>query len=287
MDVNKIKDTFKKIRLGGSVVKEYNHLKKRRREIGHSVRVLDKIDMLDNPNAYKLNTKEHTEENNIKNKKTNEPIYETHLVNINNFELLMQSHDKLTEDNKFLAELFDKLKDRTITPKSQSSNIVPTQTLKQHNSNYNQTFSSEFWKTPRHKLQSTSATFGLGKIQELDVHKKKNYFIKDLNPLLFRIIKAASHQQEENESNQKEIKTYIKAYETNGFNYYNKQLNQTDRKGYGKIHLRKYKDNSKFSFSIINKIIFEKKKKVDVFEKAKERMIRLYEYENKKSKMEE
>lgn len=279
--LHEMKDTFKKMNFGGSIMKAYYHLKKRRREIGDSVKEFDKMEMMDNPNAYKLNTKEYTEENNYNKKLNNEPLYKTHIVNINNFEELMQSNDKLTENNKLLVQLFDRMKDRT--PKSQVSSNLHTHRLKQ-NPNYNQTFSSsELWKTPRHKLLSTAATFGIGKSKESDANKKPIYFKKDLNPLLLRVIKYASCQQEKNETYQKEIGSYIKAYETYGINSNSMQSIMKGKSGFGKMKMRKYKDNSKFSFPLINKIIYDQKKKVDVFEKAKENMIIYFEHEYKKS----
>ena len=291
--------------------KEINHLyqnvKKNERIIKNYETVFQMIEkMNDNQSYFSLKRELDKDKFKIKKNKKKNKDFGKHFLNINNYqEIISEPNDKQNDDEKFMFSLINHIENR-IKPKKKNKFIFNNfhlnrnkQNLFNNNNNlknltttnsFNNTYLSttignEFYKSFTNKKKFYKNNFPIlsnNNINNENENKKETILLlpKTLNKGLFKIYKKITQNEEKLEKENFKINNEIKFSQTNySFNNLenfkkNKELNLIKKKMMRKKVLeKKFKDNSLFDFPLTNKIIYKDLKKVDYFEKAKDKFV--------------
>ena len=230
----------------------------------------------------------------LKNKKKNKLIedeFSKRYLNLKNFKYLInEQHDKQNDDEKFMFNFMNHLENRK-KPKRKIrysqifEELVNNSRNKKRKSvlnklKENQTHSN-FLSNTVFSFNSTTAMdtynnfFNNNNDKENDNKRDKNkypFFAKKLNKKLFNILNIANTNENLIEKSDKKLKKEIIFNKTEN-NFFNNIINRNTPKINQEIY---YNDKSKFSYPIINKIIYQKMKRTDAFEKAKNMLVDKY-----------
>jgi hypothetical protein len=235
----------------------------------------------------------------IKNKNKKQLIendFSKRYLNLNNFKYIInEQHDKQNDDEKFMYNFMNHLENRKKPKKrirysqiledlinNNSRNRKRKSVLNKIKDNNYQTHTN-FYSNTVFSFNSTTAVETNNNFfsnnnnnnNDNEKDKKHTFFTKQLNKKLFNILNIAKNNENLIEKSDKKLKKEIIFNKTeNNFFKKNKNNNQNESKiNQSKLY---YNDKSKFSYPIINKIIYQKMKKTDAFENAKNMFIEKY-----------
>ena len=238
----------------------------------------------------------------IKNKNKKQLIendFSKRYLNLNNFKYIInEQHDKQNDDEKFMYNFMNHLENRKKPKKrirysqiledlinNNSRNRKRKSVLNKIKDNNYQThtnfYSNTVYSNTVFSINTTTAVetnnnfFSNNNNNNNDNQKDKKhtFFTKQLNKKLFNILNIAKNNENLIEKSDKKLKKEIIFNKTEN-NFFKKN----NKKNESKINQSKlyYNDKSKFSYPIINKIIYQKMKKTDAFENAKNMFIEKY-----------
>jgi hypothetical protein len=239
-----------------------------------------------------------------KNKKLKKFVgneFSKHHLNLKNFKYLInEQHDKQNDDEKFMYNFMNHLENRKKPKKkirysqiledlinNNSRNRKRKSILNKMKENNYQTHTN-FYSNTVFSFNSTTAVETNNNFfsnnnnnnnkndNDNEKDKKHTFFTKQLNKKLFNILNIAKNNENLIEKSDKKLKKEIIFNKTE--NNFFKKNNNNNNQNESKINQSKlyYNDKSKFSYPIINKIIYQKMKKTDAFENAKNMFIEKY-----------
>ena len=240
----------------------------------------------------------------IKNKNKKQLIeneFSKRYLNLNNFKYIInEQHDKQNDDEKFMYNFMNHLENRKKPKKrirysqiledlinNNSRNRKRKSVLNKIKDNNYQTHTN-FYSNTVFSFNSTTAVETNNNFfsnnnnnnnkndNDNEKDKKHTFFTKQLNKKLFNILNIAKNNENLIEKSDKKLKKEIIFNKTE--NNFFKKKNNNNNQNESKINQSKlyYNDKSKFSYPIINKIIYQKMKRTDAFENAKNMFIEKY-----------
>ena len=303
-NIPKYQTAYGNINLDGREINHlYQNVQKNQRIIKNYETVFQMIEKMNDNQSY-FSLKRELDKNKYKVKKNKKnKDFGKHFLNINNYqEIISDPNDKQNEDEKFMFSLINHIENR-IKPKKKNNLIFNNFHLNRNKKNFfnnnnlknltttnsfNNTFLSTTIGNEIHKSFTNKKKFDknnfpiLSNNNNYNENKKETILLlpKTLNKGLFKIYKKIIQNEEKLEKENYKINNEIKFSQTNyNFNNLdnfkrNKELNLIKKKMMRKKVLeKKYKDNSLFDFPLTNKIIYKDLKKVDYFEKAKDKLV--------------
>ena len=268
-------------------------LSKNQNIINNYEKVFISIEKLNNNKTFfalKRELNKDLKNKNKKKKKLIENEFSKRYLNIKNFKYLInEPKDKQNDDEKFMYNFMNVLENRKKPKKkirysqifeeliSNSRNKKRKSVLnkiKENKTHTNFLSNTVFSFNSTTAMETNNNFFTNNNNKEIE-NKEKNkntFFSKKLNKKLFNILNIANTNENLIEQSDKKLKKEIIFNKTEN-NFLNNINNQNNSKNNKKIF---YKDKSKFSYPIINKIIYQKMKRTDAFEKAKNILIENY-----------
>ena len=239
---------------------------------------------------------------NLKNKKKLiENDFSKRYLNLNNFKYIInEQHDKQNDDEKFMYNFMNHLENRKKPKKKIRYSQILEDLINNHSRNRkrksilnkmkenNYQTHTNFYSNTVFSFNSTTAVETNNNFftnnnnnnnnndNDNETDKNKHtFFTKKLNKKLYNILNIAKNNENLIEKSDKKLKKEIifNKTENNFFNNNNNNIQNESKINRSKLY---YNDKSKFSYPIINKIIYQKMKKTDAFENAKNMFIEKY-----------
>lgn len=274
----------------------YNELQKKQNEILSSEKVFAIIEKLsDNKSIFTIKKELEPQKKNTTKKKFEDP-FKKQFINVDNYKTLIPNpDDKSNPDNQLLFSFFSHMLNKGRRPARRSSvfsYMSPTRSpRRQTQANIqmlpSQTISSNMFTTENFFGATTAETFMKTEENEptMDKKRRQSYYKKRLHGKQLEILNMAQKEKDEIDSFGHKISRTMRNFyldENNSKTVSQKSRNKTNKKINTITNDRKYKDNSKYFFPLINKVIYEEKKKEDYFEKAKDSLVMKYKVDKLK-----
>ena len=303
-NVPKYQTAYGNINLDGREINHlYQNVQKNQRIIKNYETVFQMIEKINDNKSY-FSLKRELDKN--KTKKVKKKDFGKHFLNVNNYqEIISDPNDKQNDDEKFMFCLINHIENR-IKPKKKNNlifnnfhvnrnkknlinnnnnNLKNLTTTNSFNNTFNNTFLSttignEFQKSFSNKKNLDKKFLPILNNNNNEKNEPILLLPKTLNKGLYKIYKKIIQNEEKVEKVNNKINNEIRFSQTNySFNNLdnykkNRELNLIQKKMMRKKILeKKFNDNSLFDFPLTNKIIYKDLKKVDYFEKAKNKLV--------------
>ena len=303
----------------GELNKYYASMAKTRSEIKNYDKIFSLIENMNDIKSFNTIKKEldkKSQKLNRKSRKQNRNEFTSHLINLDNFkEKINYNEHNTNSEIEFLYNFMNKLKNRNKVFVDRRSSIYSNLSAgkaslrnlphresffgnintdfqinlnqiddENEDSNSSKTISSEVKSNKN--LETISNNF-----RKFKIIKKRNLYqnnhiplyTKTLNPDLFKILTQINKEEKYIEKKQnKDMETiYGKKFYNTMTNFEKRDSNLPKLNSINKKKKKNayFKDNSKFTYPEVNKIIYKKMGKIDYFEKAKKKLLERYRYE--------
>ena len=296
--------------------KYYASLSKTRSEIKNYEIIFELIKNMHDPKSFNSIKKEYEkkkEKQERKLRKQNRNEFTSHLINLENFlEKIPYNEHNPNNDSEFLYHFLNKLKNRNkvfidrrssiysnlSAGKASKRNIphresffgefntdfqINLNRIDDDNDDSSSSSSESYSKKNLETIPNNSRNYRIIKKKNLHINNHIPLFTKTLRPDFYKILKKINKEEKiiERIQNQ-DMETFYgkKFYHTmSNFDKRDSNLPKINLILKKKKKTAYFKDNSKFSYPEVNKIIYKKMGKTDYFEKAKQKLLEKYKYE--------
>lgn len=286
------KKTFKTFTIEDiNMNKCYSDLQKKQKEILSSEKVFTIIEKLsDNKSLFAIKKELEPPRKTTTKKKYDDP-FKKQFINVDNYKTLIPNpEDKSNPDNQLLFSFFSHMLNKGKRPVRRSSifsYMSPTRSPRRHTQANiqnipSQTITSNMFTTKNFFGATTAETFMRTEESEPTKENKRrqSYYKNRLHGKQLEILNMAQKEKDEIDTFSHTLSRTMRNFYSDG-NKENKTMSQKSRNKTNKTiksitNDRKYIDKSKYFFPLINKVIYEEKKKEDYFEKAKDSLVMKY-----------
>lgn len=272
---NENKKTFKNFSIEEmNMEKTYIDLQKKQQEIMNYENIFNLIDKMSDSKTLIALKRELNRGNKGHNKNNYEDPFKKQYLNLDNYKYLIpHNDDKGNSDNQLLFAFFTHMSNKDRKKVNRRSSVFSYMSSTKSPKRQKCTTQTSNMFTTKYFFGSTSETYfntednSNNNTTSTSLRRRKSFYKYKLNKKQLDILNKAQKEEEEIDKinfricrTMRNFKTEIKR------NSNNNSIEKKNRKIMGN---KTFEDKSKYYFPLINKVIYEEKKKEDFFEKAK------------------